>query len=120
MKILTMKMIILQVETHPMMKVEVRMMKTMALTLRTVFSCSYSKPSITLHVITDALPFRTTQKSKFASQIPLMDPSLGSCVLKARNDEWVWARPDVSSTVLLWTRDIARPKGIATEKRFPL
>jgi hypothetical protein len=38
--------------------------------------------------------------------------------LKARNGEWVRARPDVSSTVLLWTRDIARPKGIATEKRF--
>jgi len=38
--------------------------------------------------------------------------------LKARNDEWVRARPAVSSTVLLWTRDIARPKGIATEKRF--
>jgi hypothetical protein len=39
-------------------------------------------------------------------------------VLKARNDEWVRARPAVGSTVLLWTRDIARPKGIATEKRF--
>jgi len=38
--------------------------------------------------------------------------------VKARNDGWVRARPDVSSTVLLWTRDIARPKGIATEKRF--
>jgi hypothetical protein len=38
--------------------------------------------------------------------------------VKARNDEWVGARPDVSSTVLLWMRDIARPKGIATEKRF--
>jgi hypothetical protein len=38
--------------------------------------------------------------------------------LKARNDEWVGARPDVGSTVLLSTRDIARPKGIATEKRF--
>jgi hypothetical protein len=38
--------------------------------------------------------------------------------VKARNDEWVRARPDVSSTVLLWTRDMARPKGIATEKRF--
>jgi len=38
--------------------------------------------------------------------------------VKARNDEWVRARPAVSSTVLLWTRDIARPKGIATEKRF--
>jgi hypothetical protein len=39
-------------------------------------------------------------------------------VLKARNDEWVGARPDVGSTVLLWTQDIAHPKGIATEKRF--
>jgi hypothetical protein len=38
--------------------------------------------------------------------------------LKARNDGWVRARPDVSSTVLLWTRDMTRPKGIATEKRF--
>jgi hypothetical protein len=38
--------------------------------------------------------------------------------LKARNDEWVRARPDVGSTVLLWTQDIARPKGIAAEKRF--
>jgi hypothetical protein len=38
--------------------------------------------------------------------------------VKVRNDEWVGARPDVGSTVLLWTRDIARPKGIATEKRF--
>jgi len=38
--------------------------------------------------------------------------------VKARNDEWVGARPDVGSTVLLWTRDIAHPKGIATEKRF--
>ncbi|KAG2114099.1 hypothetical protein BD769DRAFT_1363903, partial [Suillus cothurnatus] len=38
--------------------------------------------------------------------------------LKARNDEWVRARPDVSSTVLLWTRDMTRPKGIATDKRF--
>jgi len=36
--------------------------------------------------------------------------------LKARNGEWVRARPDVSSTVLLWTRDITCPKGIATEK----
>jgi len=41
-----------------------------------------------------------------------------SKALKARNDEWVGARPDVGSTVLLWMRDIARPKGIATEKRF--
>jgi hypothetical protein len=24
-------------------------------------------------------------------------------LVKARNDEWVRARPDVSSTVLLWT-----------------
>jgi hypothetical protein len=39
-------------------------------------------------------------------------------LVKARNDGWVRARPDISSTVLLWTRDIARPKGIATEKRF--
>jgi hypothetical protein len=39
-------------------------------------------------------------------------------LLKVRNDEWVGARPDVGSTVLLWTRDIACPKGIATEKRF--
>jgi len=38
--------------------------------------------------------------------------------LKARNDGWVRARPDVSSTVLLWTRDMTRPKGIATEKKF--
>jgi len=38
--------------------------------------------------------------------------------VKARNDEWMGARPDGGSTVLLWTRDIARPKGIATEKRF--
>jgi len=38
--------------------------------------------------------------------------------LKARNDEWVGARPDVGSTVLLWMRDIACPKGIATEKIF--
>jgi hypothetical protein len=38
--------------------------------------------------------------------------------LKARNDEWVGARPDVGSTVLLWMQDIAHPKGIATEKRF--
>jgi hypothetical protein len=38
--------------------------------------------------------------------------------LKARNDEWVGARPDVGSTVLLWMRDIACPKGIATEIRF--
>jgi hypothetical protein len=27
-------------------------------------------------------------------------------------------RPDVGSIVLLWTQDIACPKGIATEKRF--
>jgi len=39
-------------------------------------------------------------------------------LVKVRNDEWVGARPDVGSTVLLWTRDIACPKGIATEKRF--
>jgi len=38
--------------------------------------------------------------------------------VKARNDGWVGARPDVSSTVLLWTRDMTRPKGIATEKKF--
>jgi len=38
--------------------------------------------------------------------------------VKARNDEWVGARPDVGSTVLLWMQDIACPKGIATEKRF--
>jgi len=38
--------------------------------------------------------------------------------MKVRNDEWVGARPDMGSTVLLWTRDIACPKGIATEKRF--
>jgi len=38
--------------------------------------------------------------------------------VKVRNDEWVGARPDVGSTVLLWTRDIVCPKGIATEKRF--
>jgi hypothetical protein len=39
-------------------------------------------------------------------------------MVKVRNDEWVGARPDVGSTVLLWMQDIARPKGIATEKRF--
>jgi hypothetical protein len=38
--------------------------------------------------------------------------------MKARNGEWVGARPDVGSTVLLWMQDIACPKGIATEKRF--
>jgi hypothetical protein len=38
--------------------------------------------------------------------------------VKARNGEWVGARPDMGSTVLLWMRDIARPKGIATEKIF--
>jgi hypothetical protein len=38
--------------------------------------------------------------------------------MKVRNDGWVRARPDVSSIVLLWMRDIAHPKGIATEKRF--
>jgi hypothetical protein len=37
-------------------------------------------------------------------------------VVKVRNNEWVGARPSVGSTVLLWMRDIARPKGIATEK----
>jgi len=30
----------------------------------------------------------------------------------------VGARPDVSFAVLLWMQDIARPKGIATGKRF--
>jgi hypothetical protein len=38
--------------------------------------------------------------------------------MKVRNDEWVGARPSMGSTVLLWTQDIACPKGIATEKRF--
>jgi hypothetical protein len=37
-------------------------------------------------------------------------------LVKVRNDEWVGARPSVDSTVLLWMWDIARPKGIATEK----
>jgi hypothetical protein len=37
---------------------------------------------------------------------------------KAKNDEWVGARPDMGSTVLLSMQDIACPKGIATEKRF--
>jgi hypothetical protein len=45
-------------------------------------------------------------------------PTGAITAMKARNDEWVGARPDVGSTVLLWTRDIAHPKGIATEKRF--
>jgi len=39
-------------------------------------------------------------------------------IVKARNDEWVGARPSVGSTVLLWMQDIAHPKGIATETRF--
>jgi hypothetical protein len=38
--------------------------------------------------------------------------------VKARNDEWVRARPSMGSTVLLWMQDIAYPKGIATEKGF--
>jgi hypothetical protein len=46
-----------------------------------------------------------------------MKYTLGS-LLKVRNDEWVGARPSVCSTVLLWMRDIARPKGIVTEKRW--
>jgi len=54
----------------------------------------------------------------FLSLNPELELSKGLEPLKARNDEWVRARPDVSSTVLLWTRDIARPKGIVTEKRF--
>jgi len=50
--------------------------------------------------------------------VPSQVVSNGLVLVKARNDEWVGARPDVSSTVLLWTQDIAHPKGIATEKRF--
>jgi len=38
--------------------------------------------------------------------------------VKARNDGWVRTRPVVGSTVLLWTRDMTCPKGIATEKKF--
>jgi len=61
--------------------------------------------------ISSKLPHNTFKLSYISVDGPEM-------ALKARNDGWVRARPDVSSTVLLWTRDIARPKGIATEKRF--
>jgi hypothetical protein len=58
-------------------------------------------------------------KSKYAPLIQAKVPSDPTIIpVKARNDGWVRARPDVSSTVLLWTRDMTRPKGIATEKRF--
>jgi hypothetical protein len=67
-----------------MMKVDIQMMnqttmKMMGLMLKTAFSCSYLKPSITLCIITIALPLQMTPKSKFMSQIPLTDPNLGSC-----------------------------------------
>jgi hypothetical protein len=107
MKILMMKMMILQAETHPMMKVEIQMtnqttMKTMALMLRTMFSCGYPKPSITLHVITNALPLRMTPKSKFTSWIPLMDPNLGSCVHSLFNASLISEvnpRPSIQTSV---------------------
>jgi hypothetical protein len=58
---------------------KILMMKMMVLMLRTMFSCSDLRPSITLCIITITLPLQMIPKSKFVSQIPLMDPSLGSC-----------------------------------------
>jgi hypothetical protein len=35
-------------------------------------------------------------------QIALLISSVNTNAVKVRNDEWVGARPDVGSTVLLW------------------